>query len=103
MGLEAALAGKKVICFGGTVYDRLDNVKRVGINSLLLSKNIDDLYLNYGDEPIKLNHEEFMKLVQVRSFDGDPEGDLTANPNVYSSNNISLVAGAFDVVCKELV
>jgi hypothetical protein len=102
MGLEAALRGKKVLCLGSTVYDRLENVTRVGITDFSMSDNIDDLYHNHGVDTPKLTLGQFTALIEERSFFGDPEGDTVSNPNVYAESNIGLVAGAFDSVCREL-
>jgi len=102
MGLEAAHKGMKVLCLGSTVYDRLKNVTRVSINDFSESKNIDDLYCNYGFDTLELDFEDFSTLIEERSFYGDPEGDVVSNPDVYSEVNIALVAGAFDSVCREL-
>jgi hypothetical protein len=102
MGLEAARTGKKVLCLSPTVYDRLANVTRVGIRGLVESKNIDSLYHFHGEPTESLSQVEFEELLLQRSFFGDPEGDLIANPNVLDDVNIESVSSAFDDVCSLL-
>jgi hypothetical protein len=102
MGLEAAMKGKKVLCFGPNVYDRLENVTKVSIQDLLESKNIDDLYHHKGMMTESLKADEFERLIERKSFKGDPEGDAQANPNVFGEVNIRLVSNAFDSVCSLL-
>lgn len=103
MGLEAALAGRKVLCLAPTTYDRLENVVSPSIADFHRTRNIEDLYDTLQKEKrISWTRDEYLTHVNQHAFIGDPEGDLTSNRVSWHLDNIQRVAHAFEHALQKL-
>lgn len=103
MGLEAALAGGKVLCLAPTTYDRLANVVSPTIADFLRCGPIDDLYETLRSEkPDGWSVARFKEHLERHAYPGDPGGDAIANPASWEASNIARVAWALEQVLAQI-
>ncbi len=103
MGLEAALAGRRVLCLAPTTYDRLENVVTPTIADFRRCGTIDALYDTLCAEKAgSWSLADYAAHLDRFSYPGDPEGDRIANPASTSPGNLSRVALAIHHVLEGL-
>ena len=103
MGMEAALNGGKVLCLAPTSYDRLDNVVSPRLEDFRRCGTIDDLYETlHAEKKNGWDKETYTRHVASYAYPGDGAGDLNANPNSWSPQNLTRVAWALSSVLNRL-
>lgn len=103
MGLEAALAGGRVLCLAPTTYDRLENVVTPAIADFRRCGTIDDLYDTLRAEKTDpWDVARFQAHIARHAWPGDAGGDRNTNPASWSSLNLARVAWALQSVLARL-
>lgn len=103
MGLEAALAGARVLCLAPTTYDRLENVVTPGIADFRRCGTIDDLYETLRlEKSVAWDLATYQAHVAHHAWPGDAGGDRNANPASWSARNLARVTWAFERVLARL-
>lgn len=103
MGLEAALAGGRVLCLAPTTYDRLENVVTPTIADFRRCGTVDDLYDTLRAEKMDpWDVARFHAHVARHAWPGDAEGDQVGNPASWSALNLARVAWALQTVLTRL-
>ncbi|MGE9292470.1 MAG: hypothetical protein ACQKBW_02565 [Puniceicoccales bacterium] len=99
MGLEAALAGGKVLCLAPTTYDRLENVVTPTIHDFRRCGTIENLYETLRTEKRDgWSKEAYAAHLERYAYPGDAEGDIIANPASWESRNLAQITQAFEYV-----
>lgn len=103
MGMEFAFAGGKVLCLAPTTYDRLENVVRPTIADFRRCNTIDDLYdTMLAEKTGAWDPATFQSHMAHYAWPGDAAGDLNANPDSWSDQNLARVAWALQSVLSRL-
>ncbi len=103
MGLEAALAGGKVLCLAPTTYDRLENVVSPTIADFRRCGPIDNLYETLrAEKQGGWSQAEYASHLARFAYLGDAEGDAIANPASWEPRNLARVASAFEQVLEQV-
>tara|TARA_A100001391_G_scaffold150652_1_gene108156 strand:- start:712 stop:2121 length:1410 start_codon:yes stop_codon:yes gene_type:complete len=103
MGMEAALAGGRVLCLAPTSYDRLENVVSPTIADFRRYGTIDDLYNGLRAEKRDgWSLDRYRQHMQRYAYPGDGAGDLNANPESWLPSNLQRVAWGLSHVLSQL-
>lgn len=103
MGMEAALAGGRVLCLAPTSYDRLENVVSPTISDFRRCGTIDDLYRTLRAEKTDgWSVERYKEHMWQYAYPGDGAGDLNANPGSWAPSNLKRVAWGLSQVLAQL-